>query len=72
MMKILLRRMKNTSPNVKDRKSWKLCKMKWIYQLRSCSDVIPLEEVGINLHSLLIDLFAHVINFYFELYKLYS
>jgi hypothetical protein len=46
MMKILLRRMKNTSPNVKDRKSWKLCKMKWIYQLRSCSDVIPLEELA--------------------------
>lgn len=56
-MKILLRRMKKNSPNGKDRKSWKLCKMKWIYQLRSCSDVILLEEVGITLCSLFIDLF---------------
>lgn len=71
MMKILLRRMKNTLPNGKDRKSWKLCEMKWIYQLRSCSDVILLREVGITLRLLCIDLFSHVVIIYFELYKLY-
>lgn len=70
-MKILLRRMKNTLPNGKDRKSWKLCEMKWIYQLRSCSDVILLREVGITLRLLCIDLFSHVVIIYFELYKLY-
>lgn len=63
-MKILLRRMKSTSPNRKGRKSWKLCKMKWIYQLRSYSDVILLVEVGIAVHSLFIGFFSPILSYF--------